>query len=192
MKLTTLLRFQLIILLSAGFFRTADAQTTFPYDTRSDSISIEHYTIHTDVRDFTTFILKGHTQIIFEPLVNNITEIRLDLIGPTVDSVHDANGNLLSFSPETLGFKVNLGTTYNSGDSTAIEVFYHGTTVQDPTFGGFYFNSSYAFNVGVSLDDIPHNYGKTWFPCFDNFTTRSTYDLFVTTLPAAVFSSQQP
>lgn len=163
--------------------QNSPAQTAFPYDTRSDSIAIEHYTIHLDVRDFSTFILRGNTRVVFKPLVNNITSIRLDLIGPTVDSVHDANGNLLSFTTAPLGFNVQLGTTFNAGDSTSIEVFYHGTAVQDPTFGGFYFNSAYAYNVGVSLDDIPHNYGKTWFPCFDNFTTRSTYDLFVTTLP---------
>ena len=178
-----LFSFRLLIFF-AGLFNTAFAQTAFPYDTRSDSISIVHYNVHLDLQDFSTFVLKGHTQVIFKPQVNNITEIKLDLMGPTVDSVHDANGNLLTFTPAPLGFKVNLGNTFNSGDSTSIEVFYHGTTVQDPTFGGFYFNAAYAYNVGVSLDDIPHNYGKTWFPCFDNFTTRSTYDLFVTTLPA--------
>nr|WP_294858415.1 M1 family aminopeptidase [uncultured Fluviicola sp.] len=179
-----LLGFRLFLLFCAGLFNTAIAQTSFPYDTRSDSISIEHYNVHLDLRDFSTFILKGHTEISIEPLVNNITEIKLDLMGPSVDSVRDANGNLLSFTAAPLGFKVNLGGSFNIGDSTSIEVFYHGTTVQDPTFGGFYFNSAYAYNVGVSLDDIPHNYGKTWFPCFDNFITRSTYDLFVTTLPA--------
>lgn len=175
-------RLILICCLSA-FSLPANAQTSFSYDTRSDSISIVHYAIHLDVRDFNTFVLKGHTRVTFKPLVNNISEIKLDLMGPAVDSVHDANGNLLTFTTAPLGFKVNLGATYNAGDSTAIDVFYHGTTVQDPTFGGFYFNSTYAYNVGVSLDDIPHNYGKTWFPCFDNFTTRSTYDLFVNTLP---------
>jgi aminopeptidase N len=173
----------IILVFCTGLLNLATAQTSFPYDTRSDSISIEHYNVHLDLRDFSTFILKGQTQVIFEPLVNNITEIKLDLLGLSVDSVHDASGNLLSFTPATLGFKVNLGETYNIGDSTSIEIFYHGTTVQDPTFGGFYFNSAYAYNVGVSLDDIPHNYGKTWFPCFDNFTTRSTYNLYVTTLP---------
>lgn len=179
----TILWFRLILLSSTGLFNTAIAQTSFPYDTRSDSISIEHYNVQLDLRDFSTFVLKGQTRVTFEALVNNITEIKLDLMGPAVDSVHDANGNILSFASAPLGFKVNLGAALNTGDSTSIEVFYHGTTVQDPTFGGFYFNSSYAYNVGVSLDDIPHNYGKTWFPCFDNFTTRSTYDLFVTTLP---------
>lgn len=172
-----------IVFFCTGLFHTATAQTPFPYDTRSDSISIEHYNIRLDVRDFTMYTLTGRAEIIFEPLVNNISEIRLDLIGPAVDSVHDANGNLLTFTTAPLGFTIDLGTTYSIGDSTSIEVFYHGTTVQDPTFGGFYFNSAYAYNVGVSLDDIPHNYGKTWFPCFDNFTTRSTYDLYITTLP---------
>ncbi|MNJ90980.1 Aminopeptidase N [compost metagenome] len=176
------LSFRLFLVFCAGFFQSALSQTAFPYDTRSDSISIEHYSIHLDVRDFNTFVLKGRTQISFEPLVNNISAIRLDLIGPTIDSVRNASGNLLSFTAVPLGYKINLGSSYNVGDSSSIEVFYHGTTVQDPTFGGFYFNSSYAYNVGVSLDDIPHNYGKTWFPCFDNFTTRSTYDLHVTTL----------
>lgn len=168
---------------SAFVAATATAQTPFPYDTRSDSIAIQHYNVHLDVRDFSTFVLKGRTQVIFEPLVNNISKLRLDLIGLAIDSVHDASGNLLSFAPVQLGYVINLGATYNAGNPAAIEVFYHGTTVQDPTFGGFYFNSTYAYNVGVSLDDIPHNYGKTWFPCFDNFTTRSTYDLYVTTLP---------
>ncbi len=175
--------FWAIVTFCAGLFNTTIAQTPFPYDTRSDSISIEHYNIHLDMRDFSTFVLKGSTQVIFEPLVNNISEIRLDLMGPAVDSVLDANGNQLSFTTVPLGFVVDLGQSYSTGDSITIEVFYHGTTVQDPTFGGFYFNASYAYNIGVSLDDIPHNYGKTWFPCFDDFITRSTYDLYVTTLP---------
>ena len=56
------------LLLSFYFLLAAlglNAQTAFTYDTRSDSISIEHYNIHTDVRDFTTLVLKVHTQIIF-------------------------------------------------------------------------------------------------------------------------------
>jgi aminopeptidase N len=159
------------------------AQTAFPYDTRSDSIDIRHYDIQLDVRDFTTFVLKGQTYVGFKPLVNGISEIKLDLLGLTVDSIKDPNGNLLAFTTQTASFTADLGATFNQGDSTGIEVFYHGNPVEDPEFGGFYFNSAYAYNVGVSLQDIPHNYGKTWFPCFDNFITRSTYDLFVTTLP---------
>jgi len=165
------------------FQQLANAQTVFPHDTRSDSVDIRHYDIHLDLRDFTSFVLKGETRVIFKPRVNGITELKLDLLGLTVDSIKDPAGNQLTYASHGLGFKTNLGTTFNAGDSTAVTVFYHGNPVHDPTFGGFYYNASYAYNVGVSLDDIPHNYGKTWFPCFDDFTTRSTYDLFVTTLP---------
>jgi aminopeptidase N len=172
-----------LLLTSCCFQQPAYAQTVFPHDTRSDSISIEHYTIHLDTRDFTTFILKGHTEVIFEPLVNGITEIQLDLLGLAVDSIQDPNGLPLTFTSNASGFTVDLGTTFGTGDSTSIHVYYHGSPVSDPTFGGYYYTSQFAYNVGISLDDIPHNYGKTWFPCFDNFTTRSTYDLYIRTLP---------
>lgn len=159
------------------------AQTTFPHDTRSDSVDIEHYNIRLNLTDFTTYVLKGNTDIVFQPLVNGISFLDLDLLGLTVDSIKDSGGNPLTWNNHGLGFRVDLGTTYNTGDSSQITVFYHGNPVTDPTFGGFYWNSIYAFSIGVSLSAIPHNYGKTWFPCFDNFTTRSTYDLYVTTQP---------
>jgi len=160
------------------------SQTVFQHDTRADSIDIKHYNINLDVTDFSTFVLKGNTDVIFKPLVNGINKIDLDLLGLGVDSIKDASGNSLTYTVQGLGFRVNLSSTYNIGDSTKITVYYHGNPVQDPTFGGFYYNATFAYNIGISLDDIPHNYGKTWFPCFDNFITRTTYDLYVRTLPA--------
>lgn len=170
----------LLILLPTG----SHSQTVFPHDTRSDSIDIKHYNIYLDVTDFTTFDLTGSTDVIFKPLVNGISMIDLDLIGLAVDSVKDASGNPLSFTTQGLGFRVNLGAIYNIGDSTQVTVYYHGSPIIDPVFGGFYFNATYAFSIGISLDAIPHNYSKTWFPCFDDFITRSTYDFYITTQPA--------
>jgi len=166
-----------------GVYTNTFAQTVFPHDTRSDSVDIKHYNIHLNLTDFSTYVLKGNTEVVFKPLVNGINFIDLDLLGLTVDSIKDAGGSPLTWSNHGLGFRVNLGTTYNIGDSTQIAIYYHGNAITDPTFGGFYWNSNYAFSIGISLEDIPHNYGKTWFPCFDNFTTRSTYDLYVTTQP---------
>src|SRR5581483_7587388 len=48
-------------------------------------------------------------------------------------------------------------------------------------FGGFYWTSTDAFNIGVSFLSDPHNFGKVWIPCFDNFTVRSYYEYHVTT-----------
>jgi hypothetical protein len=176
--------FFLLFVFCMGLAGRIQAQVVFPHDTRSDSIDIKHYNLYLNITDFTTYVLKGSADVIFKPLVNGINKIDLDLLGLTVDSVKDASGNLLTHSPQGLGFRTNLSGTYNVGDSTQITVYYHGNPVTDPSFGGFYWNTVYAFNIGVSLDDIPHNYGKTWFPCFDNFTTRTTFDLFVTTQPA--------
>lgn len=172
-----------LLLFIFGYSLPAVAQTVFPHDTRSDSIAITHYDLRIDLRDFSSYILKGEAKVVFSPLVNGITAIRLDLLGLTVDSVLDPAGNQLSFASQTGSFTVGLGTGFNAGDLTSVRVFYHGDPVEDPVFGGFYFNAAYAYNVGVSLQDIPHNYGKTWFPCFDDFTTRSAYDLYITTLP---------
>lgn len=173
-----------LLIVFIGLGPLSYSQTVWPHDTRADSIDIKHYNLYLDITDFSTFVLKGNTDVIFKPLVNGISNIDLDLIGLGVDSVKDASGNPLTFSAHGLGFRVNLGATYNIGDSTQISVYYQGNPVIDPVFGGFYWNITYAFSIGISLDAIPHNYGKTWFPCFDNFTTRTTFDLYVTTQPA--------
>ena len=34
--------------------------------------------------------------------------------------------------------------------------------------------------MGVGFESIPHNLGKCWFPCVDNFTDKATYDVYVT------------
>ncbi|MDL2262981.1 M1 family metallopeptidase, partial [Bacteroidales bacterium OttesenSCG-928-I21] len=75
-----------------------------------------------------------------------------------------------------------LTEQFNENDEIELSVYYHGNPVKDPSgFGGFYFSSDYAFNMGVAISDIPHNYGKTWFPCNDNFTDRATYEFLITT-----------
>ncbi|NOY49507.1 MAG: M1 family metallopeptidase, partial [Chlorobi bacterium] len=45
---------------------------------------------------------------------------------------------------------------------------------------GFHFAGDYAFNLGVGFQSIPHNLGKSWFACIDDFTDRATYDLYAT------------
>jgi hypothetical protein len=160
------------------------AQTVFPHDTRSDSVHVYHYDISLDFRNFNAQQLSGHTRVRFSPLVNGIDRIALDLLGPDVDSVLGENGAQLVFTAGTAGFSVDLPSGLNADDSSWIDVFYHGAPHTDAEFGGFYFSGQYAYNVGVSLSEIPHNFGKTWFPCQDNFVNRSTYDFYITTNPA--------
>ncbi|MBK9108456.1 MAG: hypothetical protein IPM92_08815 [Saprospiraceae bacterium] len=68
-----------------------------------------------------------------------------------------------------------------AGVEHALTVFYQGIPVRDPVWGGFYFADDYIYNLGIGLSTTPPNFGKVWFPCFDNFVERATFDYHVTT-----------
>jgi aminopeptidase N len=112
--------------------------------------------------------------------MNDISRVHLDLKGLLVDSVYTSNG-LLDFTQGGESIWVDLPFALSEGDSLSIQVAYHGQPVQDATWGGFYFSAGYAYNLGVGFDAVPHNFGRVWFPCFDNFVERSTYTFHVLT-----------
>lgn len=148
---------------------------------RSDTVNILKYTISLNITDFTTDTIRGNTVVRFTPRLNNINTLSLDLLKMTVDSVEAANTNLTYTYNDTL-LIANLPVTHNIGDTTDLIVYYHGKPVIDPSgWGGFYFTGTYAYNLGVGFQDIPHNYGRVWFPCFDNFVERSKYEFRITT-----------
>ena len=150
-------------------------------DTRSDSINITHYSIFLDFSSLPTNELHARCVVEFKAKVDQIEQIVLDLEGLTVDSVKQ-NGNVLAFSHTDPQLTITLSEALNTNDSTAIEVFYQGTPIEDASgFGGFSFSGSYAYNIGVGFDAIPHNFGRVWFPCFDNFVERSTFTCSVIT-----------
>jgi aminopeptidase N len=68
--------------------------------------------------------------------------------------------------------------TINAGDMVTATVFYHGHPFHE-SWGGFHWSGEYCFNLGVGFVSIPHNLGKTWFPCIDDFQDRAVYDLYV-------------
>ncbi|MCX7744917.1 MAG: M1 family metallopeptidase [Flavobacteriales bacterium] len=153
---------------------------TYPYDTRSDSVDILHYEIRLDISDFTNKIIQGFTSLHVKSKINGLTQLVLDLKGMTVDSIKIGTSHCI-YSRTGEKLYIELGSNYQTDDEFILIVYYHGVPYFDSDFGGFYFSGNYAYNVGVSLSEIPHNYGRTWFPCLDNFITRSTYSLYITT-----------
>ena len=148
-------------------------------DPRSDTIDILHTSILLDLSQLPSPILEAACTIDFQALLSDVDQITLDLLALTVDSVRQ-NGNLLVF--EHVGEKVNiqLENTLTEGQPEQITVYYHGTPVEDASgFGGFSFSGGYAYNIGVGFLADPHNYGRVWFPCFDNFVERCTFDVTV-------------
>ncbi|HNG89697.1 MAG TPA: M1 family metallopeptidase, partial [Saprospiraceae bacterium] len=71
------------------------------------------------------------------------------------------------------------------GVPKVLRIKYSGTPPIDASgWGGVYNQSGYTFNLGVGFAADPHSYGRAWFPCFDNFVERSTFDVTLTA-PAA-------
>ena len=147
---------------------------------RTDSVHVAHYDINLSVTDFTSKVIDGYTDISVVAKVGNLTQVRLDLMVLTVDSVR-VNQNPATFSHVGQSLLVNV-PAMQSGDSALIRVYYHGVPAHDGYFGGFYFNGGYAYNVGVALSDIPHSYGRCWYPCLDEFTDKSSYSFHIRTL----------
>lgn len=156
----------------------------FQLDTRSDSVDITHIAIDLKVIDFSSKILEGHSVVTFKPKVDNISKLTLDLASFTIDSVVSASGVMLNFSQSGFKLKINLGETFNIDQETSVRVHYRGVPASDPQgFGGFLFSGQqYAYNLGVGLSVEPHNFGRAWFPCFDNFTERQRFTTTIRTI----------
>ncbi len=148
---------------------------------RSDTIDVLNYNISLNITDFVTNVIKGNTAVKFTTKMNGVNQLRLDLLEMIIDSIEMGGLNLGSSYNDTL-LNINLPVTHNIGDTSTVVVYYHGTPQQDASgWGGFYFSSGYAYNLGVGFGSYPHVYGRVWFPCFDNFVERSPYEFNITT-----------
>ncbi len=152
-----------------------------PENLRSDTIDVIKFTINLDITDFANQKIKGNTVVRFAPKMNNQSKISLDLLKMTIDSITQ-NTSLLTYSYNDTLLRVNLTTSLNPTDTSAITVYYHGMPQGDPAgWGGFSFSGNYAYNLGVGFGANPHCYGRVWFPCFDNFVEKSLYEFNITT-----------
>lgn len=147
---------------------------------QNNLIDVKKYTISLDFKQMNSNIISGNTKITFvtEPEFSNL--LSFELLGLEIDSIIYSLGEI-SYTYNDSVIEINL-SSYNQNQELDITVYYHGQPLMgENSFGGFYFTNGYAFNMGVSLYDVPHNYGKVWFPCVDNFTDKAKYHYFIET-----------
>lgn len=135
---------------------------------RSDSINILNYSIYIDVTDVRNKSITAHTTVNFKTKLPELEWIILDLKDLVVDSIY-YKGRKLNFSYSDQLIQAYFGEKLPAEFAASIDVFYHGVPSRDPVWGGFYFADPYIYNLGIGLSSTPPNYGKVWFPCFDNF-----------------------
>jgi aminopeptidase N len=151
-----------------------------PASSKSDSVDLHHIHLTLDMTMMNEQQISGCAEIELSALLDQIDTLHFDLLEMTIDSVtsNGATTDFLYISPSLYIIPENA---LMSDESLTLKIFYHGSPVADATWGGFYFTSGYAYNLGVAFTSEPHNFGRCWVPCFDNFVERSTWEFHVLT-----------
>lgn len=165
-----------------GLAYSKNAQSTsINNNGKSDTIDILHYHLDLDLYSIALSNLKGVCSIDLNPKMPMVSSLELDLLKLQVDSIK-MNNSLLSYSHNDTIIRIQLGGNFSPIDTLQLKVFYGGTPPIDGSgWGGFHSQSGYYFNLGVGFAADPHTYGRSWFPCFDNFVEKSTYSFKVLT-----------
>lgn len=151
------------------------AQITFSNE-RSDTIDILHYNISLDFTQFNQQAISGSCEISIQAKMNDVNSITLDLLALNIDSV-EAQNTLLDYSYDGDFLTIQFPNPLNVDQEYTFTVFYNGQpTPAASGFGGLVWQSGIAYNLGIGLGATPYNYGRGWFPCFDTFVERSTFE----------------
>lgn len=146
----------------------------------ADTVDAIHYHIQIDSINFTAKTIKAHTLVRLHPKVATaVIPLELKALQATAVSI-DQQAVAWIQSGDIL--RIFAAQTIQPSDTIQVEVAYQGQPFHEG-WGGFHFSGNYAFNLGVGFESDPHNLGKAWFPCVDDFQDRATYALSVR-LPA--------
>jgi len=159
-----------LILIFTAFF--AKAQTP------GENIDVTHYEIHINNIDFSNHTLQAQT-IVTLTAVNPTNIIAVELKSLTVSAVTATGANVSNFAQNGDVLIINLASALAANASASFTITYGGHTFNE-SWGGVMWSGNYVCNMGVGFESIPHNLGKCWFPCVDNFTDKATYDVYVT------------
>ncbi|MCL2290231.1 MAG: T9SS type A sorting domain-containing protein [Bacteroidetes bacterium] len=172
---------QRIILLFIPFFLSAFCFLPFALQaqTKADTIHVSHYNINLEIRNFAQQEINGYTDVNIVAKIAPIPDIGLDFLALTVDSVKNGS-SLIAFSHQGQNLRIDLPFSFIGHEET-IRIYYRGKPARDPQWGGFYFTSDFAYNMGVGMGSLPHSFGRVWFPCIDDFNDKSTYTFNIIT-----------
>ena len=159
----------LVLLLT---FANIQAQTV------GENIDVTHYEIHLWGFDFTNRTLQGEAFVDFNTTAS-LSTLVLELKTLTVTDVASDYYGVESFSQEGDFLTIVFDETIAANEHVTLDVRYGGSTFSETWGGVEWWGTDYVYNLGVGFESQPHNLGKTWFPCVDNFTDKATYDLII-------------
>ena len=154
-------------------FAAAKAQTA------GENIDVNHYEIHVWDFDFTNHTMQGETFIDFTATASTST-IVLELKYLIVSDVACDLYSVESFSQDGDFLTIVFDEPIEANESAVLDVRYGGVPFSETWGGVEWWSTDRVYNLGVGFESQPHNLGKAWYPCVDNFTDKATFDVFVT------------
>jgi len=147
----------------------------------ADTIDVDNYDIHLDIKHQSPNLIIGQTYINFHLSVPTNT-VRFDLVASTDSlSVILNNQATENFTYDGRHLNINIGENHHAGDQLQLEVNYRiNGHVESAGFGGFHVDNSIIYNLGIAFTENPPSVGRTWFPCHDDFRDKATYNLHFT------------
>lgn len=147
--------------------------------TPGEHFDVTHYEIRLWDFDFSAHTLQGEAfvDVIVTAPTNTFV---LELKSLTVTDVATESYGVSSFSQNGDLLTIVIDEIASVDETLTLDVRYGGNTFSESWGGVEWWGSGYVYNLGVGFDSQPHNLGKTWFPCVDNFTDKATYSLYIT------------
>lgn len=151
---------------------------------KSDSFDLQHFDIRLDLSAIEQGGYQAECRIHFQALRPNLRLLNLDILKLQVDSIAYFRAGLRQKSPRWQSsdslLRLRWPEALRQSDEQELRIYYRGNSQVDASgWGGFHAEKGYYYNLGIGFAANPHNYGRSWFPCFDNFVEKSTYQLQV-------------
>ena len=149
-----------------------------------DSVDVLHYDLTLDMGNAVERQLRGVAELTFV-LTKACDAVSFDLICDTLHPVSLDGMVTRGFSYDRDNARLSVYTQGgHAGDTHVLSVPYvTNGYVEGYGWGGLHFDRSIYYTLGVAFTGYPHVYGRSWFPCRDNFYDKATYRLTVTSQP---------
>lgn len=145
-----------------------------------DTMQVVHNSLHVDILRLKDKILRGKAEITIRSKQDTLRYAPFLLLKMRIDSVAVDGKPVTAYQYNDTLLRVPLAGGLKKEDETRISIAYHGTP-ECSVFGGMMFSEhlEMVHTMGVSIEDIPHSFGRSWFPATDDFRSRSTFDLYI-------------
>lgn len=144
-----------------------------------ENFDVTHYEINLWDFNFTSHTLQGEAFVditVTEPTNTFVLELKSLTVTDAATDLY----SVTSFSQDGDFLTIVIDENANAGETLTLDVRYGGSTFNETWGGVEWWGNDYVYTLGVGFDSQPHNLGKTWFPCVDNFTDKATYSLVIT------------